>query len=260
MNPYLEHPELWPEVHHLLIGLLAETLNPQLLPTYRAAIEKRVYELSGEEAVLIGIPDVTVERFRRTTPAKAASAGVKNGVAVALPSLNPVTVTLPMPLEMREGYLEIREVATQAVITVIELLSPTNKRPGKGWETYQTKRQAVLASQTHLVEIDLLRSGMVMPLSSLIPQSDYRILVSRSAQRPRADLYAFNLEDAVPTFALPLVNETTEPRIDLYALLNQAYNRAGYAVAIDYTVDPVPPLGPEKAVWVDSLLCRQGLR
>ncbi|NJL47817.1 MAG: DUF4058 family protein [Leptolyngbyaceae cyanobacterium SM2_5_2] len=131
MNPYLEHPELWPEVHHLLMGLLAETLNPQLLPTYRAAIEKRVYELSGEEAVLIGIP---------------------------------------------------------------------------------------------------------------------------------ADLYAFNLEDAVPTFALPLVNEATEPRIDLYALLNQAYNRAGYAVAIDYTVDPVPPLGPEKAAWVDSLLHSQGLR
>jgi hypothetical protein len=260
MNPYLEHPELWPEVHHLLIGLLAETLNPQLLPTYRAAIEKRVYELSGEEAVLIGIPDVTVERFRPTTPTKVTATETTNGIAVASPLLSPVTVMLPMPLEMREGYLEIREVATQAVITVIELLSPTNKRPGKGWETYQAKRQAVLASKTHLVEIDLLRGGMIMPLSGLVPPSDYRILVSRSSQRPRADLYLFNLEDAVPTFALPLVAEANQPSIDLYSLLNQAYDRAGYAVAINYTIDPVPPLAAEKSVWLDSLLCRQGLR
>jgi len=79
MNPYLENPDLWPEVHHLLISLLAETLNPQLLPTYRVAIEKRgetlsesrsgsfaleqptdfeldsVCQLSGENALLIGI-------------------------------------------------------------------------------------------------------------------------------------------------------------------------------------------------------------
>ncbi|MBE9141210.1 DUF4058 family protein, partial [Nodosilinea sp. LEGE 07088] len=60
MNPYLENSDLWPEVHHLLISLLAETLNPQLLPTYRVAIEKRVYQLSGEDALLIGIPDVAI--------------------------------------------------------------------------------------------------------------------------------------------------------------------------------------------------------
>lgn len=60
MNPYLENSELWTKLHHLLIGILAETLNPQLLLKYRAAIEKRVYQMSGKDALVVGIPDVTV--------------------------------------------------------------------------------------------------------------------------------------------------------------------------------------------------------
>lgn len=124
MNPYLEHPEFWPEVHHLLIGIIAESLNPQLLPKYRVAIEKRVYQMSGEDAIFV--------------------------------------VTVPMPMEFREGYLEVREVATKEVVTVIEVFSPTNKRSGKGRDTYQQQAKEVLSSRTNLVEIDLLRSGEPM--------------------------------------------------------------------------------------------------
>ena len=65
MNPYLESPELWPEVHSRLIVAIADILDPQLLPKYRAAIERRVYDLSGDEAILIRIPDVTIESALR---------------------------------------------------------------------------------------------------------------------------------------------------------------------------------------------------
>ncbi len=51
MDPYLEHPELWPEVHNRLIVAIADTLAPQLRPKYRVAIEKRVYHISGKEAI-----------------------------------------------------------------------------------------------------------------------------------------------------------------------------------------------------------------
>ncbi|ASC73590.1 hypothetical protein XM38_045610 [Halomicronema hongdechloris C2206] len=51
---------------------------------------------------------------------------------------------LPMPLEVQEGYLEVREVATQQVITVIDVLSPANKRPGRGRDAYLYKRDLVL--------------------------------------------------------------------------------------------------------------------
>ncbi|WP_421656339.1 DUF4058 family protein [Leptothermofonsia sp. ETS-13] len=106
MNPYLENSELWTEVHHLLIGILAETLNPQLLPKYRAAIEKWVYQMSGEDALLVGIPDVTVERSRTSSDQTSASIAIASSPAI------PVDVTMPMPVEFREGYPEIREVAT----------------------------------------------------------------------------------------------------------------------------------------------------
>jgi Protein of unknown function (DUF4058) len=245
MNPYLENPELWPEVHHLLISILAETLNPQLLPKYRVAVEKRVYD--ADDALLAGIPDVTVERFR--TPASTAVAPV-----TARTTATPMTITLPMPIEVKEGYLEVREVATKQVVTVIELLSPANKRAGRGYDSYVAKRQNVLASATHLVEIDLLRGGMAMGYGSNIPQSHYRLLVSRSQQRPRAELYGFNLQDLIPSFAIPLQKPDPEPVIELHALLDTVYDRAGYRFAIDYAQAPVPPLSEADQAWMKQTL------
>ncbi len=254
MNPYLEHPEFWAEVHHLLIGLIAESLNPQLLPKYRVAIEKRVYQMNGEDALFVGIPDATVERSRTATNVNPTN------VAVATPSASPITVTLPMLMEFREGYLEVRETATKEVVTVIEVLSPTNKRPGKGRDTYEQKRQEVLSSRTHLVEIDLLRGGNPMAFFGSGIQGYYRILVSRSDRRPRADLYVFNLPDVIPLFPLPLHSEDVEPVVDLQALLSYVYDRAGYDVAIDYRRDLVPPLSEVEANWMDALLREKGLR
>ncbi len=43
MNPYLENPELWTEVHHRLITAIAIAIAPPLHPKYRVAIEKRTY-------------------------------------------------------------------------------------------------------------------------------------------------------------------------------------------------------------------------
>lgn len=252
MNPYLEHPDLWTEVHHLMIGILAETLNPQLLPNYRAAIEKRVYQSDGQELFLVGIPDVTVEQ-------RAAVRATQN-LSVATTGARPMTVTLPMSQEVREAYLEIRELVTKQVVTVIEILSPANKRAGRGRDTYLTKRQEILASATHLIEIDLLRAGEAMPVLGDGSQNDYRILVSRSDRRPRADLYPFDLTDSIPTVLLPLKANDREPVIDLDAILEQVYERAGFAVVIDYHQNPIPALPEPKLKWLDEQLQRQQLR
>jgi len=260
MNPYLENPELWTEVHHLLIGILAETLNPQLLPHYRAAIEKRVYQMDGEESLLVGIPDVTVEHSRSGSTRESRPANTAaSAIAVALPPSSPISVTVPMPVEFREGYLEIREVATREVVTVVELLSPTNKRSGKGRTTYEEKRREVLASRTHLVEIDLLRTGEPMLFSGNVI-GNYRVLVSRGDRRPRAELYAFDLQERIPIVPLPLKANAAEPRIDLHHLLDIVYDRAGYGVVIDYNREPVPPLSEPAMTWTDQLLRQMALR
>jgi len=143
---------------------------------------------------------------------------------------------------------------------VIEVLSPANKRPGKGREMYEEKRDQVFGSRSHLVEIDLLRIYEPLPVFGDNIEGSYRILVSRGDCRPAADLYLFNLPDAIPAFPLPLRSGDVEPIVDLQALLNEVYDRAGYDFTIDYTAELVPALSESDAVWADAWLRERGLR
>lgn len=254
MDPYLEHPQIWSGVHLLLIAALAESLSPQLHPKYSVSVEVRMYETSGEQSLLVGIPDVSIQSSVCNSDRQTSK------VAVSTPPTQPIRVTVPVPETIRQGYLEIREVATKEVITALEVLSPVNKRPGKGRQTYENKRKRVLGSSTHLVEIDLLRAWESMPLLANSSQSDYRILVSRGDCRPSADLYAFNLQDAIPLFPLPLQTNDLEPIIDLKMLLSQIYDRTAYDLKIDYTLAPVPPLSATNAAWANALLTEKRLR
>jgi hypothetical protein len=240
MNPYLEDPELWVEVHSWLMVALARSLNSQLTPKYRAAVEKRVYA----DAVLVGIPDVSVFTQGR------AQADVSTATLTAS---TPQQVAVPMVEEVRESYLEIREVATGRVVTVVELLSPKNKRSGEGRNQYNAKRNQVLSSATNLIEIDLLRTGDALPVAGATA-SDYRILVSRSRMRPMADLYAFNLRDQIPVFPLALEPGDREPLIDLAALLDQVYDEAALDLAIAYDQPPRLKLKDEDWEWVRLLV------
>jgi hypothetical protein len=144
---------------------------------------------------------------------------------------------LPMRSEVKEGYLEIREVTTGRVVTTIEVISLTNKRAGYGRNTYEAKRQKVLASHTRLLEIDLLRSGKPMELVNAPAKTDYRILVSRSETRPQAQLFGFNLEQPIPCIPVPLELGDPEPILDLQAILNEIYDQAGF----DLTINPMQP-------------------
>lgn len=248
MNPYLEHPELWPEVHHWINTFIAELLIPKLRPKYRVAVEKRVYQITDGDSVLVGIPDVTIGKYLKPTEKEPSN------IAVALPPPKPITVNIPIPEEVRESYLEVREVGTGEFVTVIELISPKNKRPGEGRKAYDTKRQKVFGSSTHLVEIDLLRGGEPMPILGNQIKSDYRILVSRSELRPQAELYPFNLPEQIPTFVLPLRKGDTEPLVDLQSVIQDLFDRAGFDLAIDYNREPVAPIGDADVVWVNELL------
>ena len=53
-----------------------------------------------------------------------------------------------MPEEIHERYLVVREVTTQDVVTVIEILSLANKLTHEGREAYEAKRTIVLGSKT----------------------------------------------------------------------------------------------------------------
>lgn len=248
----MEHPDRWSTVHNRLIVALADALTPQLLPKYQVDIEKRIYEVIGVNSLLVGRSDVSVQHPR-------TSSDTSTNVVIASSPSEPVKVTVPLMEEVREAYLEVKDAATKAVITTLEILSPTNKR-GDGRQKYEAKRQRVLRSQTHLVEIDLLRDGEPLPVIEDLTQNHYRTLVSRSAVRPTADLYLFNLPDSIPRFSLPLQPDDREPLVDLQTLLNDVYDRSGYDYFIDYRLNPLPPMSKADMAWLDALLRSKDLR
>jgi hypothetical protein len=145
------------------------------------------------------------------------------------------------------------------VVAAIEILSPSNKRPGsEGRRQYEKKRRTLFGTLTHFVEIDLCRMGPPMPLRGKAPASDYRILVSRSEQRPRADLHPFSVRDPFPSFHLPLQSGDDEPAVDLRAALARVYEEAALDLSIDYGGEALPPLGAADAAWCRELLERAG--
>lgn len=223
----------------LLAGCASLSLNSVVTPKYRAAVEKRVYL----DSLLVGIPDVSVvQRGKEASTPKPAMATLSE----------PLMVTVPIAEETQERFLNIREVRTGAVVSVVEVLSPKNKRSGEGQVKYDAKRQTVLNSMAHLVEIDLLRTGEPKPAAGGWP-SDYRILVSRANCRPTAELYPFNLRDTMPRFLLPLQLADEEPVIDLYIVLEQVYQEAALDLAIAYDQQPIPPVSDDDFAWIQTL-------
>lgn len=246
MNPYLESPALWHEFHNRLIVAISDALTPRLQPKYYVAVETRTYLDDDNPELLVGIPDAIVLAASKTPSTELSTVATQS---------RPQPIQLPMTVEVEERYLEVREVGTHQVITVIEVLSPKNKRTGEGRLAYQKKRQRVLGSSSHLIEIDLLRENAPMPMIGVQEQSDYRIVVSRATTRPTADLYAFQLQEPIPRFPLPLKPDDPELEVDLQAILLGVYDRGSYQLRIDYR-QPVPPpkLSEAEQQWVNKVL------
>ncbi|MEO1210035.1 MAG: DUF4058 family protein [Cyanobacteria bacterium J06638_20] len=257
MNPYLESAEFWSEVYSRLIVGIADELSEHLSEKYRVAIEKRTYWDTNNPSLMVGIPDVSVVTQQTEMPQQTETS--PDATTTTLVAQQPISVTLPIPEEIQERYLEIREVATGVVITAIEVLSPKNKRSGEGRRSYERKRNQVLNSLTHLMEIDLLREGEALPFYGG-SQSDYRILISRSDRRPSGQLYAFNVQQTIPVVAVPLADENEEVLLDLQTVLHRLYQLGRYHLAINYQKSPQPTLSKEDAEWMDALLKEAGIR
>ncbi|OCQ97986.1 hypothetical protein BCD67_02330 [Oscillatoriales cyanobacterium USR001] len=258
MNPYLENPNLWSEVHSRLIVAVANAIVPQLSQNYRVAIEKRTYFNVSME--LVGIPDVTVISRHFNSIGTQPTTTQHSSSTSVLTRVEPTLVKLPMPSTIKEGYLEIREGFNGKVITVIEIISPTNKRSGLGRDEYEKKRNAVLHHQTNLVEIDLLRGGKQMPLLEVKTRDDYRILVCRGEELPQGRLYAFSIRQPIPIFPIPLKAGEIQPEVNLQELLNEIYDQARFDLAIDYLLEPVPPLKLKDREWANVILQEQRRR
>jgi hypothetical protein len=157
------------------------------------------------------------------------------------------------PLKPRQTSVVIRDVASMEIVTVIETLSPANKRASSdGREQYLEKRQEILQSRTNLVEIDLLRGGKRLPVMGM-PSGDYFAIISRGYRRPKADVYPWTIRQPLPTIPIPLRKDEPEVVVDLQQVFTTVYDRAAYELSLNYGVPLHHPLTPEEASWVKQL-------
>ncbi|MDM8528919.1 DUF4058 family protein [Anaerolineales bacterium HSG24] len=248
MDPYLEQNRYWHQVHTNLLVDMQRYLTRLLRPRYFVEIDQRTY-LAVLPPQHTGMPDVLIISPWEQPDSTAAT------VTMSQLAFKPITADLPMPEpeEVVEQYLHIYHADSEEIVTVIELLSPTNKLAGKGRNEYLQKRRQVLRSQTNMVEIDLLRAGSAMPMS-IKQKSDYRIVVSRSHQRPQADIYLFSMREAIPDIPIPLRAGEPEPLLPLNHTIHHLYDEGGYDLTINYQHPPTPRFSSEDKEWARQLL------
>jgi hypothetical protein len=249
MDPYLEAPSIWPDVHTRLMTIVGEQLTPLLAPKYLAELQTQLVIDRVDDDPQVVLPDVSV-----TSPEVAA--GAPSAVAVAAPA--PVRVRVPLDVPTRLVSVYIRQRESARLVAVIELLSPVNKRRGKGREEYLDKRRTFLASPVHLIEIDLLRSYPRMPFDDPLPPAHYLVMVCKAGERPRSSVWPITVRQPLPTIPVPLLAPDPPVPLDLGQALRTAYERARYDLRVDYREPPVPPLSSADASWAAALIGPSG--
>jgi hypothetical protein len=249
MDPYLESPRMWPDVHNSLINIFREQLSPLLMPNYFAELESYVIIDQISDDSFQVVPDVTI------TEDEFDNSIENNDTAVAIAPA-PLRLKLPMSVPTNITNIHIKQnEENEKLVTVIELLSPVNKRPGKGRETYLKKRNAFFDSRVHLIEIDLLRRLPRMPFAEeILPDCDYLAMVSRAYERPDCDVWPIGLREPLPILPVPLQRPDPDVPLDLNKALHTAYERAHYERRINYNAPPTPPLKQKDALWAANLL------
>ncbi len=269
MDPYLEAPDIWPDFHDALAAQIRAELNARLPQPYYARLQMRpemgvILEAGTRHWI---VPDVVVVRQPPPRPEEA-------GVAV----LDHPRVTVAEGIDMRvhtdplqHRFIEIRDAARgHKLITLIEIVSPSNKRPGPDRRAYEAKQREVLESDANLIELDLLRSGTRrLPYPDLAAAvdnlaCDYLILLNRSALRQDYwmdyTLFPVDVREPLPCIPVPLAGQDPDVPLDLQIAAQRAYREGPYLRAIDYSQLPDPPLAEEDAAWAEARLRAAGLR
>jgi len=257
MDPFLEHPDLFPDFHDGFIAYLRESLQRELPPPYVAALGRRAWIEVSER--FIG-PDVQIVQPRTTPPESESGSSV---AVAAAPRTQPVVVRVPHD-ERSEPLVEIYvgRGSDRRLVTSIELLSLTNKTPGEhGRDLYLRKQREILVAKVHLAEIDVLRAGehtTAVPrhrLARTAGEFEYHVSIHHFDNLEDYFVYPIRINEALPQIAVPLLPGDPPVPLDLQAVFLRTYDAGPYRREIDYRRDaPVPPLPPALQTWLRKVL------
>lgn len=248
MNPFLEGPAFWSDFHFRFVNTWCETVAGCLPDAYSARIGERVY--------LVEQPPVTKKLILPDVALADTGRRGGGGTAVLAPprtTLEPVVVPLGHIEEGREAYIEILHRPDHTLVAVLELFSPANKEnPGR--IEYLAKRNAILRQQVHLVELDLLRDGLMVPMAKPLPPGDYHYLLSRWEERPNCNVYAWTMRDVLPGLPVPLKAPDPDVIVSLQEVFAETFRRGRYDRDIDYAAPPPGTLRETDRRWIKEVL------
>lgn len=256
MDPYLESH--WRDVHHRLITYASDAIQEALPADLRARVEERVV-MEGQGGIGNPLfPDLRVIEGRPQGP---------GGLTVVTRSAETGALLVDAEREpLTEGFIEIIDAGSgNRVVTIIEVLSPTNKLSGEGRREYQRKQREIVQSDTNLVEIDLLRCGrhvVAVPWDNIPMRhhTPYVVCVRRAAARTKAEVYPIPLSAQLPNVKVPLRPGDADVPLELQALIELCYRKGRYEGDLNYRLDLDPPFTGPDAEWVVELLRSKGLR
>jgi len=255
MDPWLESPNIFPDVHDSLIFLLREAINFALPKPYFTRIANRVYFESNTDFCE---PDINLFGRPRNGP-PATVLEKPSGV-------RPVVVHAPA-IEVTEQFLEIHSVpGDEHLVTTIEILSRENKRrAAKGRKLYRKKQRELVGRRINLVEIDLLRFGThttAVPLERAVRKTgpfDYHVCVHRPVRPEEYEVYPIRMADSLPKVAIPLLKDSPDVGIEMQPLLDRCYESGLYDRQTRYAQSCNPPLARDQQAWADAILREKGL-
>jgi hypothetical protein len=267
MDPYLENPDWFPDLHGSLITFIKGALQQSLPTAYYAQSSERVWLEYSRRYVE---PDVEVAR---RAPRQRQRQRNRGGTAVGVfHEAGPVVISVKTTEHgpFKESYLEIRRRRGKdiQIVTSIEILSPSNKKAGNpGREKYLQKQRETLGSETHLVEIDLLRGGkhtVAAPRALVEAKAgpfDYLVSIHRFNRPNDFFVYPIALAERLPEIAIPLMPGDSDVLLALQPVFDQAYDLGPYRREIEYGRDPVVPrLSAEQSAWAATLIKQRGRR
>jgi hypothetical protein len=142
--------------------------------------------------------------------------------------------------EQCEEYLEIVCRSDEQLVTLLDVVSPSNKTSVAGREeALRTRRQAQEVG-ANVVELDLVLQGRPLLEYSRdgLPAWDYAVTVMRASHPERYEIYTSTLQKRLPRFRVPLAGTDPDRVLDLQAAFGRCYERANFCARISYQEPP----------------------
>ena len=210
MDPYLEHPDIFPDFHDSFVTYLRESLQPHLPESYYAAIGRLAW--------------IHVPHDERIEPLVEIYVG-RGSARRLVTTIEVLSVTNKTPGERgRDLYLRKQREILESQVHLVEI--------------------DLLRAGQHTTAVPFDR------LTAAAEGFNYHVSIHHFDNLEDYFVYPFRLPDPLPMIAIPLLPGDPPVSLDLQAVFNRTYEAGPYHREIDYrSTPPAPALSGNLLTW-----------